>query len=65
MTATDDRPAKLAFSPREVAEMLGIGYEPTLALIHSGELFARKRGQRYVVPKAAIDAYLRTPADSS
>jgi excisionase family DNA binding protein len=51
----------LAYSPREISTETSIPYESVLALIHTGELHAVKRGNRYVVPTWAIDRYLGVP----
>jgi len=49
---------RLAFRPREVAESLGMSYDRVLELIHEGRLRAKKEGQHYVIPRAAIEDYL-------
>jgi excisionase family DNA binding protein len=48
---------------REVAELLKIYYETVLDYIHTGELAAVKRGNRYYIRQSAVDAFL-TPDDA-
>lgn len=47
-----------AWSPKEVADMLGISRQTLYDLLSSGELFGRKWGPRWIIPEAAIQAYL-------
>lgn len=53
-------PRRRAWSPREVADQLGIKYKTALGLIRSGDLAALRVGQHYIVPDAELERYLRS-----
>jgi len=49
---------RLAYSRDEVAKMLGVSTPMVDGLIKSGELRHLRIGARYLIPKAALDAYI-------
>ncbi|RIH86111.1 DNA binding domain, excisionase family [Meiothermus luteus] len=58
---------KLAYSRREVAELLGIHLNTVDRYIRQGAIPARKLGNRWLIPAAALHAWLegkdvQTPA---
>lgn len=53
-----NKESKAVFNLREAAAYLGISV-PTLAtLLQSGEIPCRWAGQRWLIPKVALDAWL-------
>lgn len=60
--ANDAKPAlpRRGWSPREVAEQLGIKYKTALGLIRSGELAALQVGQHYIVPDHELERLLQS-----
>lgn len=60
---TLDNIARIAFSPNEVAEMLGIKTQTVYRMIDRGELVARKIGSRnYRILAKDLEAYLEKEA---
>ena len=55
--ATSD---KLAFSVREAAESLGVSRAFIYEVVRTGELPSVRIGTRILIPKAGIDALLKT-----
>jgi len=53
-----NRLPRTAFTVREVAESWGVPYIRVLELVQTGRLRAVRTGQRYLVPRTAIDDYL-------
>jgi excisionase family DNA binding protein len=51
-------PPRVAYRPREVAELTGVGYEVVLQLIHSGELGSVPAGRLHVVPAVELERFL-------
>ncbi len=49
---------RLAFSPDETAELLGISPELVYDLIRTGQLKSRKAGRRRLISRASIDSFL-------
>ena len=49
---------RLAFSPDETAELLGISPELVFDLIRTGQLKSIKAGRRRLISRANIDAFL-------
>jgi excisionase family DNA binding protein len=49
----------------ETAIALGIGRTAAYAAAASGEIPARRIGRRYVVPKAALEAFLGATSDDT
>lgn len=41
---------RIAWSPREVADMTGLHYQSVISGIHAGDIPATKVGSRYIVP---------------
>jgi excisionase family DNA binding protein len=64
MTASSDIPVtsmgepRLAFSPDETADLLGISPELVYDLIRTGQLRSRKAGRRRLISRANIEAFL-------
>lgn len=53
-----NKESKAVFNLREAAAYLGISV-PTLAtLLQSGEIPCRRAGQRWLIPKVVLDAWL-------
>ncbi len=53
-----EKKSKTVFNLKEAATYLGISI-PTLAvLLRSGEIPYRRAGQRWLIPKSALDAWL-------
>lgn len=57
-----NQPPRVAWRPREVAKLTGLGYDTVLGLIRSGQLGAVKVGQTYAVPDAELDRFLTLDA---
>lgn len=55
MTAAQVAPT---LSPRDVAELTGLGYQTVLAEIHDGRLRARKIRNHYLITTAAFHDWL-------
>lgn len=49
---------RLAFSPDEAAELLGISRELIFDLLRTGQLKSVKAGRRRLISKANLDAFL-------
>ncbi|MEV6639626.1 excisionase family DNA-binding protein [Amycolatopsis sp. NPDC051371] len=52
--------SRRAWTPREVAQQLGIPYETVLDLIHQGKLNSLKAGRYYLVPDFELNRYLHS-----
>ena len=55
---------KMAFSPRELVELLGISRTAIYEAIASGRIEHVRWGRRILVPRAAVEALLRTDSVS-
>jgi excisionase family DNA binding protein len=55
---TENRLTRMAFSPDEVAESLGISRELINDLLRTGELGSVKAGRRRLIGKHHIEEYL-------
>jgi excisionase family DNA binding protein len=53
-----NRLPRLAFSPDEAAEMLGLSRELVNDLLRTGELQSTKAGRRRIISQHALDAFL-------
>lgn len=54
---------RATFTVRELAAYLGISDVMTYRLLQSGDIPRRKAGKKYIVPRAAVDEWLKsTPA---
>ncbi|WP_033288290.1 helix-turn-helix domain-containing protein [Amycolatopsis jejuensis] len=51
-------PVRVAWRPREVAQMTGLSYKQVLELIHEGLLGAVQDGRLHVVPDVELQRYL-------
>lgn len=51
-------PERRAWSPREVAKLLGISQASVYRAIQAGDLYARRWGTRYMIPTEALTAFL-------
>ncbi|MCY4554793.1 MAG: helix-turn-helix domain-containing protein [Chloroflexi bacterium] len=49
---------KLAYSAKEVAQMLGLSEWKVRELCYRGEIRSLKAGGRLLIPKAAVDEFL-------
>jgi excisionase family DNA binding protein len=49
---------RMAFSPDEAAELLGISPELIFDLLRTGELKYRKAGRRTLISRVSLDAFL-------
>jgi excisionase family DNA binding protein len=47
-----------AWTPKEVAEQLGVPYETVLDLIHANRIGATKAGRYYLVPDFELERFL-------
>jgi len=54
---------RLAYSPREAAEALGVVHGTIYALIHAGKLRAFKAGKRTLIPVADVRALIGMDVD--
>ncbi|MER6765622.1 MULTISPECIES: helix-turn-helix domain-containing protein [Amycolatopsis] len=52
------QPARIAWRPREVAEMTGLSYLEVLRLIREGRLGSIPEGRLHVVPESEVQRYL-------
>jgi excisionase family DNA binding protein len=50
--------SKAVFNMKEAAAYLGISVPTLAALLQSGEIPFRRAGQRWLISKAALDAWL-------
>lgn len=50
--------SKAVFNLKEAAAYLGISVPTLAALLQSGEIPCRRAGQRWLISKAALDAWL-------
>ena len=58
----EPQPIRFTYSIQEVADLLGIGRSLAYELAQEGTLPGVKRlGRRYVVSRAALDAWLESP----
>lgn len=53
---------RLAFGPRELAELTGIDHRTIRQAIRSGDLRAVRLGRRFVIPRSAALAFIGEPA---
>ena len=51
---------KMALSVREVSELLGLGRTAVYEAVRNGQMPSIKVGSRILVPRAALEAMLRT-----
>jgi excisionase family DNA binding protein len=51
-------PTRLAYSPEEVAQVLGLSRSAIYALLSDGSLRSLKVGRRRVIPATAVDVFL-------
>ena len=51
---------KIAFKPKEVAEMLGLCRPVVMELIHTGEIRSKKIDRNYLIPKDAVEEWLNS-----
>ena len=58
VTATSTSEHRLAFSPDETAQLLGISPELVFDLLRTGQLKSIKAGRRRLISRANIDAFL-------
>lgn len=58
VTATSPGEPRLAFSPDETAQLLGISPELVFDLLRTGQLKSIKAGRRRLISRANIDAFL-------
>jgi excisionase family DNA binding protein len=58
VTATSIGESRLAFSPDEAAELLGISRELVFDLLRTGQLKSVKAGRRRLISRANLDAFL-------
>lgn len=49
---------RLAFSPRECAEQLGLCLNTVYALLREGKLKSARFGRKHLIPKTEIEALL-------
>lgn len=49
---------RLAYSPREVAELIACSESMVRKMLRDGTIFSRREGTRWFVPHAAIEAWL-------
>ena len=54
---------RLALSPSEAAELLGLSLSTVKLELASGRLKSVKVGNRRIVPRWAIDTFLKTPKE--
>ena len=54
---------RLALSPSEAAELLGLSLSTVKLELASGRLQSVKVGNRRIVPRWAIDTFLKTPKE--
>ena len=59
-TSFDQLP--LSLTVKQVAAVLGIGINGAYELVRSGSIQNRRFGNRYIIPKSALEAYLTVNA---
>jgi excisionase family DNA binding protein len=57
-------PTRLAFSPDEAAELLGLSRELINDLLRTGELLSVKAGRRRIISRHHLAAFLGVPETS-
>jgi excisionase family DNA binding protein len=50
---------KATYTIKEVSEILGIGRSLAYEMAHSNQIPVKKLGKRFVVPKAALEEFLK------
>lgn len=63
MSAANDN--KLAYSPAEAAEALGVGRSTIFDLMKSGQLRRVKIGAKTVIPRSSLEALLAETPDAA
>lgn len=63
MSAANDN--KLAYSPAEAAEALGVGRSTVFDLMKSGKLRRVKIGAKTVIPRSSLEALLAETPDAA
>jgi len=63
--ATSDQLERLAYSPAETAELLGVARSTVYELLHSGRLPSVLAGNRRLIPRAGIQAFLEGAREKS
>lgn len=53
-----EKQSKVVFNLKEAAEYLGISTPTLVALLKSGKIPSRRAGQRWLISKATLDAWL-------
>lgn len=61
MSAAAEVPEPRAYNPKQVAAMVSLPEKTVTALIRRGEIYARKGGRRWVIPKWSVDDFLARP----
>ena len=50
---------RIAYSAKELSEMIGVNYQTVLCEIRAGKLVARRVGKEYRIHRDVIDEYLK------
>lgn len=50
---------RIAYSPMDVARMLGVSRDKVYELIRSGDLPSKRIGRKYVIPAVPLGAWLQ------
>jgi excisionase family DNA binding protein len=56
-------PDKTIFSSGEACGYAGLSWNTLKGLIKAGDIYAKRVGRRYLIPKSAIDAWLNKDQD--
>jgi len=49
---------KRIFSPGEACGYVGLSWNTLKSLVRNGEIYAKRIGRRYLIPKSALDEWL-------
>ena len=59
MEAPSQRIERLAYTPREVAQLLGVSYATVMRLISAGKLQKRGDLRTILIPRSSVEDFLR------
>ena len=59
-----DTKQNVTYSPGDLARLLGIARNGVYSALRSGKIPHIRIGRRFVIPRAAVDAWLASPCDS-
>lgn len=58
LVSMNDLPQSVVYTPEQVAGMLGLARARIYKLLAAGQIPAKRLGRRWIIPRAAFDAWL-------